>query len=407
MRVFLVDGKRSPYVKAFTFLRDIPALYLGEYLIKYFLKSYPLDLLDEFIVGTVYQPAECANFARNLGLVGGLNEKIPAYTVQRNCASGLQAFIEGFLSIYSGKSHFILAGGIESMSRMPFVPHDQLQNFLWNILRARSLKEKIFLLKDFPWTSFFKLNYTLEQGLTDGFVGLKMGDTAEILARTYQISRLEQDEFALRSHQLAIQFKKEEEILPFIGDKIYKEDIGPRDNLTLEQLQKLKPYFDPLAGTVTVGNSSPLTDGAAMNLLASEKLVQEQNWQPLAEIIDYHHVALSPKIMGLGPVNAILGLLNKTGLKFQDIDLFEINEAFAAQVLSVIKELRKQGYDLPLEKLNTQGGAIAMGHPVGSSGARLSLSLAYQLRKQGKKYGIATLCVGGGQGSAVLLRNVT
>jgi acetyl-CoA acetyltransferase family protein len=404
-KVFLIEGKRSPYVKAFSLLNDVNSLDLGVYLVNYLKTQYNLQKLDDFIIGSVYQSPHYANFARNLLLHAGLPDHIPAYTVQRNCASGLEAIRQAYFSIQENSS-FVLAGGVESMSSMPLLIKPALQKFLLTFARSKKILEKISLLKSIPFKDLFSYTFALEEGLKDGFLGCRMGDTAEYLAKTYNITREEQDLFSLNSHKKASLADFSSEIVPYGGKTFIHKDIGPRENLTIEQLQKLKPYFDPSFGSVTTGNSSPITDGAAVCLIASEEFCNKEGLTPIAEILGFETVALNPRLMGLGPVQVIENLLQKFSLTVQDIDLFEINEAFAAQILSVLKVLKDKNIEIPLEKLNTLGGAIALGHPVGSSGSRLPLSLAYNLKKNKLKYGIATLCIGGGQGQGVLLKSV-
>jgi acetyl-CoA C-acetyltransferase/acetyl-CoA acyltransferase len=265
----------------------------------------------------------------------------------------------------------------------------------------------------------------IEQGLTDPFCGLNMGQTAELLAREYGISRAEQDEFANRSHHLAIAATKEgkfnDEIVPIIvGDKLNKllaEDVGPREDSSAEGLGKMRPYFDRKSGTVTVGNSCPITDGGSMMLLASEEMVKEHNLEPMARIVDYHFHGLEPERMGMGPLLAMDGILKRTGMTLEDMDLVEINEAFAAQVLAVQKGLADEKiakkFDIdkawgavPMEKLNVNGGAIALGHPVGSTGSRLLVTLAHEMKRRNVKRGLASLCIGGGQGGACIIETL-
>jgi acetyl-CoA C-acetyltransferase/acetyl-CoA acyltransferase len=252
-----------------------------------------------------------------------------------------------------------------------------------------------------------------------------MGQTAETLARELGISRLEQDEFANLSHQKAVFATKEgkfrEEILPITAgsklDKMIADDVGPRANSTVEGLGKMNPYFEKGTGTVTVGNACPITDGGSMWLLASEEAVKKYNLEPVARMVDYHFHGLEPERMGLGPVIAIHGVLKRTGMKLSQMDLIELNEAFAAQVLGCMKVMKdkslssKWGIDevigeIPLDRLNVNGGAIALGHPVGSTGSRLVVTLAHELKRRKQKYGIASLCIGGGQGGAVIIENL-
>jgi acetyl-CoA C-acetyltransferase/acetyl-CoA acyltransferase len=252
-----------------------------------------------------------------------------------------------------------------------------------------------------------------------------MGQTAELLAREFKISREEQDAFALLSHQKAVAAIKEgrsaEEIIPLIYgpklDKLLDKDVGPRDNASMESLGKMKPYFEKETGTVTVANSCPITDGGSAFLLASEEAVKKYNLKPIARMVDYHFHGLEPERMGLGPVLAMHGVLKRANLKISDMDLFEINEAFAAQVIACLKTVKDKAYstkwgieetmgEIPMEKLNVNGGGIALGHPVGSTGCRLVVSLTHELRRRKGKYGIASLCIGGGQGGAVIVENL-
>jgi acetyl-CoA C-acetyltransferase/acetyl-CoA acyltransferase len=292
------------------------------------------------------------------------------------------------------------------------------------MMKAKSPAQKLKIVTSFR-PSFLAPVIAIEQGLTDPFCGKNMGQTAETLARELGISRKEQDEFANRSHHLAAAATKDgkfrEEILPITAghklDKMIADDIGFRENSTVEGLGKLKPYFEKETGTVTVGNACPITDGGSMWLLASEEAVKKYNLDPMAKLIDYHFHGLEPERMGLGPVLAIHGVLKRTGLSLNQIDLFEINEAFAAQVLGCLKVMKDKSLsakwginetmgDIPFDKLNVNGGGIALGHPVGSTGSRLVVTLAHELKRRKQKYGLASLCIGGGQGGAVVIENL-
>ncbi len=424
--VYLVDGKRTPSVKSGFDLKEIAAPYLGHYLIRHLVDKYgiPSDAVDEVIVGCTGNPPKYPNVGRVMALEAGLHKKTSGYTVHRNCASGMDALSQAYVKIAVGRNDIIFAGGVENMSQMPLLYNKEMTEFFINMMKAKSTGQKLATL------SSFRPNYltpiiAIEQGLTDPFCGRNMGQTAETLARELGISRTQQDEFADRSHHLAISATKEgkfrDEILPIMaGDKLDKmiaDDIGPRADSSVEKLAKLKPYFERETGTVTVGNACPITDGGSMWLLASEEAVKKYNLEPMARMVDFHFHGLEPERMGLGPVMASHGVLKRTGLKMDQMDLVELNEAFAAQVIGCLKVMKdktlssKWGIDevigdIPLEKLNVNGGGIALGHPVGSTGSRLVVTLAHELKRRRKKYGLATLCIGGGQGGAVIIENL-
>jgi acetyl-CoA C-acetyltransferase len=424
--VYLVDGKRTPQVKAGAELKEIAAPYLGHYLIRHLVDKFalPLDQIDEVIVGNTGTPAKYPNVGRVIALEAGLHKKTSGYSVHRNCASGMEALSQAYDKIAGGRSHLIFAGGVESMSQMPLMFNKHMTEFFVELMKAKTTPQKLKVFSTFR-PNFLAPVIAIEQGLTDPFCGRNMGQTAETLARELGISRLEQDEFANLSHHKASQATKDgkfrEEILPITAgyklDKMIADDLGFRANSTVEGLGKLKPYFERETGTVTVGNACPITDGGSMWLLASEEAVKKYNLEPMARLVDYHFHGLEPERMGLGPVLAINGLLKRTGMKLSQMDLFELNEAFAAQVIGCMKVMKdkslssKWGIDevigeVPLEKLNVNGGGIALGHPVGSTGSRLVVTLAHELKRQKKKYGLASLCIGGGQGGAVIIENL-
>jgi acetyl-CoA C-acetyltransferase len=424
--VYLVDGKRTPQVKAGAELKEIAAPYLGHYLIRHLVDKYalPLDQIDEVIVGNTGTPAKYPNVGRVIALEAGLHKKTSGYSVHRNCASGMEALSQAYDKISSGRNHLIFAGGVESMSQMPLIYNKHMTEFFVELMKAKSPAQKMRVFASFR-PHFLAPVIAIEQGLTDPFCGRNMGQTAETLARELGISRLEQDEFANLSHHKAATATKEgkfrEEILPITAgaklDKMIADDLGFRANSTVEGLGKLKPYFEKETGTVTVGNSCPITDGGSMWLFASEEAVKKYNLDPMARMVDYHFHGLEPERMGLGPVLATHGVLKRTGLQLKDMNLFELNEAFAAQVLACLKVMRDKNLssrwgidevigEIPLEKLNVNGGGIALGHPVGSTGSRLVVSLAHELKRRREKYGLATLCIGGGQGGAVVIENL-
>lgn len=423
--VYLVRGVRSPQAKAQTELQDVAAPYLGHYLVRNLLDStdIPKDEVDEVIVGNVGNPAKFPNIGRVIALEAGLDKKTSGYTVHRNCASGMEALSQAYIKIASGRSDVIFAGGVENMSQMPLLYNEDMTDFFMDLMKAKTPADKLKAISHFRLPHLSPV-IAIEQGLTDPFCGLNMGQTAEVLAREFGITRLMQDEFANDSHHKAVRAQKEgafdQEIVPIIAggklDKLVSKDIGPRDNSTIESLAKLKPFFERQTGTVTVGNACPITDGGSMWLMCSEEAVKKYNLKPMARMVDYHFHGLEPERMGLGPALAIHGVLKRTGMTLDQMDLLEINEAFAAQVISCLqvmkdKELsQKWGIEpvgeVDMEKLNVHGGAIALGHPVGSTGSRLVVTLAHALVRKQKKYGIASLCIGGGQGGAVIIENL-
>lgn len=420
-RIAIVSGIRTPFCKGGGMMRDMEADDLGAYVVAELLarSGLSLSIIDELIFGNVLQPVQSANIARIIAVKAGLPAKIPAFTVNRNCASGLEAITTAADKILLGHDEVVVAGGVESMSHFPVEVGKEFKDFLQRLNKAKSFQQKLAALITFR--PAFLIPKIPE--ISDPLCGLSMGQTAEVLAREFQISRQEQDQFALASQRKAEKAIAEgrlaEEIEPIpIGPKyttIQSQDEGPRANQTLEALGKLKPVFDPLTGTVTAGNSSPITDGAAAVILMKESKAREIGLEPLGYIKDYAAVGLQPNRMGLGPVFAISKVLKKTGLALSDIDLIEINEAFAAQVLAVVRacasdlfarqelERDKAVGIIDLERLNVNGGAIALGHPLGASGTRLVITLLKELRRRNKNIGIASLCIGGGQGQAIVL----
>lgn len=424
--VYLVDGKRIPQVKSGADIKDVAAPYLGTGIVRYLMDKHgiPVDQIDEVVFGNTGTPAKYPNIGRVIALEAGLDKKTDSYSVHRNCASGMEALAQGYVKIGSGRSDLIIAGGVESMSQMPLIYNKQMTDLFITLMKAKTMGDK---MKAF---ATFRPNYltpivAIEQGLTDPFCGMNMGQTAELLAREFHITRQEQDEYSLNSHKKAVaailEGRMKEEIVPLIYgsklDKLLEKDVGPRDNVTMESLGKMKPYFEKDTGTVTVANSCPITDGGSAYLMASEEAVKKYNLKPMARMMDYHFHGLEPERMGLGPVLAMHGALKRVGLKISDMDLFEINEAFAAQVIACLRTVKDKNLssrwginevmgEIPMERLNVNGGGIALGHPVGSTGCRLVVSLAHELRRRKGKYGIASLCIGGGQGGAVIIENL-
>lgn len=424
--VYIVDGRRTPQAKSGLDLKDVQAPYLGAYLVKHLIDNteIPTDMVDEVIFGNTGTPAKYPNVGRVIALEAGLHKKTSGYSVHRNCASGMEAVSQAYMKIASGRCDVIVAGGVESMSQMPLIYNKEMTELFAKLFKAKSVGEKLSAMSAFR-PHYLTPIVAIEQGLTDPFCGLNMGQTAELLARELKITREEQDIYANNSHAKAVAAMKagkfNDEILPItIGgslNKLLTQDVGPRENSTVEGLGKMKPYFDKKSGTVTVGNSCPITDGGSALLFVSEAAVKKYNLTPIAKLTDFHFHGLEPERMGMGPLLAMDGVMKRTNLKLQDFDLLEINEAFAAQILAVAKAFKDSAIaakfdidrawgDLDFSKLNVNGGAIALGHPVGSTGSRLVVTLMHELKRRKGKYGIASLCIGGGQGGAVVIENL-
>lgn len=422
-KVFVVDGARTPFLKVRGEPGPFSAADLAVAAGRPLLARMPFAPgdIDEVIVGCVIPAPDEANIARIISLRLGCGKHVPAETVQRNCASGLQAVASAYERIALGQAELVLAGGTEAMSRAPIQWNTAMTAWLANLMRGKSLPGRLKALAGFR-LSYLQPVYALVLGLTDPLVKLSMGQTAEILAHRFGISRAAQDAFALQSHQrLAAAFdsgamSEEVEVLYDARGKFYTEDTGLRRDTDPEQLAKLKPVFDRKYGSVTSGNSSQVTDGAAMLVVASEAAVRRYNLPVLGELLGHAWAGVDPSQMGLGPVHAVAKLLTQQKLKMSDLKQMEINEAFAAQVLacqaawgSADYARTELGLDAPLgamdaERLNPEGGAVASGHPIGASGARLALHLLRSLQRKGGGLGVATLCIGGGQGGAMLMR---
>ncbi len=421
--VVLIEGLRTPYAKAGTAFKDVPAVDLGAAVLKEVVARTGIDqkLIDEVIVGNAGMPAEAANIARVIALRAGVPERIPAYSVQRNCASGMQAAASAYTQIIAGMSDIVLVGGVESMSNYAFYIRKKLRDIITSVQRSKTIGAKARAVLSLRPKDFVPV-VGLIDGLTDPISGLIMGETAEVLVRDFGISRREQDEFALASHQRwaaaneAGKFKNE--IVPFYVPPAFEavtEDIGPRKNQTLEALQKLHPYFDKKFGTVTAGNSSPITDGAAASLIMSADRAAELGYKPLGSIRAVAFSGFDPSRMGISPLYATHKALKRAGMAMSDIELIELNEAFAAQVIAIERAAVSKEYfskNLPGEKpvgefrrdiMNVNGGAIAVGHPVGSSGLRIIITLLKEMARRGLTTGLATLCIGGGQGGAMIV----
>ena len=421
-RIAIVDGIRTPFCKMGTVFNDLSAVDLGRIAARELIERTALDVkhIDEVIFGCVGQPADAANIARVIGLMAGVPKTTPAYTVHCNCSSGMEAQVNAAIKIQVGEARCILAGGTESMSNIPFYYTKEAQGIFMEISRAKTLLARLAAFAKFRPNNVLTPRIGLQLGLTDPACGLNMGQTAEVLAKEFGISRREQDEFSLQSHLKAIASREilREEIVPVIPGPKFKvavvDDNGPREGQTMEALTKLKPFFERGTGTVTAGNSSQVTDGAGAILVMSESRSKELGYTPLGFLRSFSVVGVEPARMGIGPAHAIPKALKKAGLKFSDMQAFEINEAFAAQVLACTKALASdkftkefgyEGYTGAIDpaKLNVNGGGIALGHPVGTTGARLIVTMLKHLKRNNLNLGIASLCIGGGQGAAVVL----
>lgn len=432
--VYLVSGVRSPFAKAGADLKSVHAAELGRFVVSELLNrtNVPLTelgpMVNEVVIGNTGTPSDTANIARVIALRAGLPLSTSAYSVHRNCASALEAIAQCVVKIRAGEGDLYIGGGTESMSQIPLMYNSKAVAFFETLSKAKSTGDKLGAFAKIPVQDFLKPRVGIVEGLTDPFCGLNMGQTAEVLAKEFHISRDEQDQFALQSHEKAIaaaeagRFQDEVAVMPLPPkyEKALALDVGPRKGQTLQALGKLKPYFDRKFGTVTVGNACPITDGAAAVILASDEgLKKLGNPKPLAKVVSFAFAGLDPKRMGLGPVYSSFLALKKANLKLSDMGVVEINEAFAAQVIACLKAFSSQefckshlGLDQALgevksENLNPNGGAIALGHPVGATGARIALTAALEMKRRSSKYALATLCIGGGQGGAIVLENLS
>lgn len=411
--LYIVAGARTPFCKMGTDLAACDAVELGRTAAAAVLAQTGLDpaLLDEVIFGCVGQPIDAANVSRVIALRAGVPQHVPAVTVHRNCASGFEALTTAADKIAAGRGDLFLVGGTESMSRYPLLYTDTAAKKFAALSRAKSFPQKLAAFARFR-PADFSPRISLQLGLTDPVCGLNMGQTAENLARDFLISRDSQDAFALRSHQRASAAREKlaDEITPVYppakSPAAVTADNGVRESQTLDALQKLRPLFDRLGGTVTAGNASQITDGACALLVASEAGLKRTGLVPLGRLIDYAYAGCEPARMGLGPVFAIARAKQRTGLTLADADLIEINEAFASQVLACQAAARSPEHalgEIPDDILNVNGGSIALGHPVGASGARLILTALKELHRRRARRALVTLCVGGGQGGALWL----
>jgi acetyl-CoA acetyltransferase family protein len=426
-RAVIVDGIRTPFAKANTVFDGVSAQELGRIALREILDRTAIDpaTIDEVIIGNVAQPADATNIARVVSQKAGIPRRVPAYTVNRNCASSLQSLADAAFRIQAGQASLVVAGGVESMSQIPVCYPESFKKKLFELARSRSAVARVARASSLR-AADFKPVLALEVGLTDDLCGLNMGQTAEVLAKEFAISREAQDKLALQSHERAVAAQDKrllgEEIVPVAVpprfDSLITMDHGPRKNQSLEALAKLRPFFDRKFGTVTVGNSCPVTDGAAMLLVASEEKARELALPILGRIRSWAFVGLDPARMGLGPAFATPLALERAGVTLRDVELVELNEAFAAQVLANAAafdsmEFARRHLDrsepigtLDMSRMNVNGGAIALGHPVGATGARLVLSLLKEMGRRNLGVGLVTLCVGGGQGAAMVVERV-
>lgn len=420
---YVVDGARTPFLKARgrpgPFSASDLAVAAGRALLAR--QSFSPEEIDEVILGCAMPSPDEPNIGRIVALRLGCGNKVPGFTVMRNCASAMQALDTAARNIWLGRADLVLAGGTEAMSRAPVLFNEDMVNWLADLARAKAPLDKALHITRLRPKHFAPV-IALIKGLTDPVVGLNMGQTCEVIADRFGIDRKEMDRFAAQSHlRLAAAFDdgRMDEVVAVYdpAGRALEEDDGLRRDSTPEKLATLKPFFDRRVGQVTAGNSSQITDGAALLLLASEQAVKRYGLEVLGTIEDCEWAALDPAEMGLGPAHAAAPLLQRHGLALDDVDYWEINEAFAGQVLACLAALddadycREQfGLDAPVgrideAKLNIDGGAIATGHPVGASGARIVLHALKVLERQGGGTAVASLCIGGGQGGAMLLKS--
>jgi len=423
--VYVVDGLRTPFLKARGKPGSLSASDLAVNAGRELLARQPFTPADlgEVVLGCMMPSPDEANIGRIVALRLGCGKAIPAWTVQRNCASGMQAIDSAIKDIATGRHDLVLAGGTEAMSRAPLLFNNKMVNWLSGFWGAKTLTAKLQQMIHFR-PGFLAPVVALLRGLTDPVVNLSMGQTAENVAYRFNITREQMDAFAFESHQRAAQAQDNKyfaDVTPafsYTGEYAVVDD-GIRRDTSMDKLSTLKPIFDKKFGAVTAGNSSQVTDGAALLLLASKEAVKKYQLPVLARIVDTEWAGLDPAEMGLGPVYASTSLLRRYNLRIDDIDFWEINEAFAAQVLGCVAAWEDEKYcreflgldgafgKLDMSRLNVDGGAIALGHPVGASGARIVLRLIDILKRQNAQRGVATICIGGGQGGAMLIENVS
>ena len=423
--IYLVDGARTPFLKA----RNRPGPFAASDLATAAGRALllrqpfaPTDL-DEVILGCAAPSPDEVNIGRVVALRMGCGQKVPGWTVMRNCASGMQAIDSAIAQIRTGRSDLVLAGGVDALSRAPLLFGDAMVLWLANWYAAKSVGQRAALLATFR-PAYLAPVIGLMKGLTDPIVGLLMGQTAENLAYRFGITRAQMDAYAAQSHARVLAAQRQgrfaREVVPLYdpAGRLHAADDGVREDSTPENLAKLRPFFDRKYGNVTAGNSSQVTDGAAWVVVASERAVEKHKLVPRGRIVDSQWAGLDPAQMGLGPVHAATPILQRHGLGLNDLDAWEINEAFAAQVIACLRAWESDDYcrtelglegamgTLDTEKLNVDGGAIALGHPVGASGARIALHVLEALERTGGRRGMAAICIGGGLGGAMLVEKI-
>jgi acetyl-CoA C-acetyltransferase len=398
--VVIVSPLRTPVGAHGGALRSLRAQDLACIVFKAVLERTGIDpgILDEVILANIGQPSDAANIGRVAALMAGVPIHVPDFTVQRNCASGMQAITSAYQAIQAGDGEIYLVGGTESMSNIPYI----LKGARWGYkLRHAELTDALW------------------EGLTDPICGQIMGRTAENLAEKYNISRQEQDEYAVQSHKKAFMAQRmgkfNDEIVPVevvkkvagqgVAKEVITQDETINPGLTVQKAA-LYPAVFKEGGTVTPANSCPISDGAAAMIVCTAEKAAQLGLKPTARIVSYAYAGVDPAYMGIGPAYAMPKALKRAGLKLEDIDVIELNEAFAAQVLAVAKEMQAQGYDWDWNKVNPNGGAIALGHPVGCTAAKLVATLTNEMQRRKARYGIDTMCVGGGQGGCLILERI-
>lgn len=399
-KVYIVSAKRTAIGSFLGSLSSMSPAEFGAKVVRAMLDETKIDprAITEVISGNILPAGQGQGIGRQVVIKAGLPIEIPGYVVSMVCGSGMKAIMDGYLKILAGFGNVIIAGGTESMSQAP------------HLLSSKGRS-------GYKMGNFEVVDHMIHDALIDAYDGIHMGITAENIAEKHQISRIEQDEFAIQSQLKAIHAvdsqRFSDEIVPIevkIGKEVmmFKDDEYPNRKTSLEKLSGLKAVFKK-DGTVTAGNASGINDGASYVMLASEEAVRQYHLTPLVEIVGVDQAGVDPKFMGLGPVGAVKNVLNRTSLKLSEIELIELNEAFAAQSIGVVKELSHDlgvSYESIIGKTNVNGGAIALGHPVGSSGARIVVTLIHELKKRNLNYGLASLCIGGGMGTAIIVKNV-
>ncbi len=422
--MFVIDGARTPFLKAEGRPGPFTAVDLAVQAGRPLLARQPFDPgeIDEVILGCVNPSADEVNPGRVAALRLGCGTQTPGWTVQRNCASGMQSIDTAYHYISSGHGDLILAGGTEALSHAPLLYSRKAVDWFADLYAARGLADRFRTFDKFR-LSMLKPSIALLRGLTDPVVKLNMGQTAELLAHRFGISREEADEYAVSSHHRLARANDEgwmDERLPMIdsGGNVYEHDTGLRPENSMDAVARLKPAFEKPDGKVTPGNSSQITDGACWVILASEDAVERYGLEPIARIVDSEWAGLDPAVMGLGPVLSATPMIGRNGLAAHDIGAWEINEAFAAQVLACLKAWTMPEFcrdilaldepfgEIDRDVLNVDGGAISLGHPVGTSGNRIFLHVIHVMKRLNARFGVATECIGGGMGGAMLLERV-